>query len=50
MSIVRNVGHSPLMNLAFAPARIFSSIAQTAFSAAVGLWFMAAYVALTEEK
>ncbi len=50
MSILRDVGHLPLMSIAFAPAQIFSSIAQTAFSAAVGLWFMAAYVALTEEK
>jgi hypothetical protein len=49
-SIIRNIGHSPFSSIAFAPAQIVSSIAQSVFSAAVGLWFMAAYVALTEEK
>ena len=49
-AMVHDIGHSPLMNIAFAPAQVVSSIAQTIFSAAVGLWFMAGYVALTEEK
>jgi len=50
MTIARDIGHSPLMSIAFAPAQVISSIAQTVFSAAVGLWFMAGYIALTEEK
>jgi len=50
MSIVRDVAHAPLTSIAFAPAQIVSSFAQSVFSAAVGLWFLAAYVGLTEEK
>src|SRR5207245_249441 len=50
MSIIRDVGHTPFTSIAFAPAQIVSSFAQSVFSAAVGLWFLAAYVGLTEEK
>jgi hypothetical protein len=50
ISFVKDIGHTPLMSIAFAPAQVISSILQSVFSAAVGLWFMAAYVALTEEK
>jgi hypothetical protein len=50
MSMIRDVSHTSFLNLAFAPAQVVSSIFQTVFSAAVGMWFMAAYVALTEEK
>jgi hypothetical protein len=50
MSIMRDIGHVPLASLVFAPAQIISSFAQSVFSAAVGLWFLAAYVGLTEEK
>jgi len=50
MSIIRNIGHTPFTNIAFAPAQILSSIAQTIFSAAVGLWFLASYVGLTEKR
>ena len=50
MSVVRSVGHAPFTNIAFAPAQILSSIAQSVFSAAVGLWFLASYIGLTEER
>lgn len=50
LSFVKDIGHTPLMSIAFAPAQVISSIAQSVFSAAIGLCFMAAYVALTEEK
>ncbi len=50
ISFMKDIGHAPLTSIAFAPAQIISSVAQTVFSAAVGLWFMAAYVGLTEEK
>lgn len=48
MQIAR--GHAPLASIAFAPAQIVVSFAQSVFSSAVGLWFLAAYVGLTEEK
>ena len=50
LSIIKDVGHSTFTSISFAPAQIVSSILQSVFSAAVGMWFMAAYVALTEEK
>ncbi len=40
----------PFVAIAFAPAQILASILQSAFSAAVGLWFLASYVGLTEER
>ena len=49
LSFVRGATNDPF-NFAFAPAQILSSLAQSVFSAAVGLWFLASYVALTEEK
>lgn len=48
MSFSQN--HAPLSGLIFAPVQIASSLAQSIFSAAVGLWFLASYVALTEER
>ena len=50
MSIVRSIGQSPFTSIAFAPAQVLASILQSIFSAAVGLWFLASYVGLTEEK
>jgi len=49
LSFVRGATHDPF-NFAFAPAQILSSLAQSVFSAAVGLWFLASYVVLTEER
>jgi hypothetical protein len=44
-------GHgSPFIGLAFAPARILTSFLQSIFSSAVGLWFLASFVGLTEER
>ena len=43
-------GVTPFMDLAFAPARLISSFLQSIFSAAVGLWFLASFVGLTEER
>jgi hypothetical protein len=43
-------GAPPFINIAFAPAQIVTSLAQTILSSAVGLWFLAAYVGLTEER
>lgn len=44
-------GHgSPLVGLAFAPARIVTSLLQSVFSSAVGLWFLASFVGLTEDR
>lgn len=48
MSIARM--HQPLAGLAFAPAQIGLSFVQSIFTSAVGLWFLACYVALTEER
>lgn len=42
--------HPPLVDLAFAPAQIGLSFLQSIFSSAVGLWFLASYVGLTEER
>ncbi len=50
LSFVRSIGSAPFTSIAFAPTQIISSIAQTVFSAAVGLWFLAAYVEMTEER
>jgi hypothetical protein len=49
MSLVSGATRAPFVNIAFAPAQILSSILQSVFSAAVGLWFLATYVGLTEE-
>ncbi len=49
ISFVRAATHDPF-SIAFAPAQILTSIAQSVFSAAVGLWFLASYVGLTEER
>ncbi len=48
MSIARM--HQPMPDLAFAPAQIGLSFVQSIFTSAVGLWFLASYVALTEER
>ncbi len=48
MSMLRT--QQPLSGFAFAPAQIVVSFAQSIFSAAVGLWFLASYVGLTEER
>lgn len=51
MSLLQQTSHaSAFVSLAFAPARIFSSFLQSIFSAAVGLWFLASFVGLTEER
>jgi hypothetical protein len=50
-SIMQGTSHAaPFMSLAFAPARIVSSFLQSIFSSAVGLWFLASFVGLTEER
>jgi len=50
-SMIHQTTHaSPLVEIAFAPARIVSSFLQSIFSAAVGLWFLASFVGLTEER
>jgi hypothetical protein len=41
-------GHSAYMSLAFAPARIVISIIQSAFGAAVGMWMLASFAALSD--
>lgn len=44
-------GHgAPLVSLMFAPMRIVSSFLQSIFSAAVGLWFLASFIGMTEER
>jgi hypothetical protein len=48
LSLAQN--RAPLTGLAFAPLQIVASFAQAIFSAAVGLWFLASYVSLTEER
>ena len=52
MSLMANAGHGaePLVNLMFAPMRIVSSLLQSVFSAAVGLWFLASFIGMTEER
>ncbi|HEY2092055.1 MAG TPA: hypothetical protein VGJ81_09210 [Thermoanaerobaculia bacterium] len=40
--------HNAYMSLAFAPARIAISILQSAFSAAVGMWMLASFAALSD--
>jgi len=51
MSFLRGSAGAPAFaNIAFAPAQILVSIAQAVFSSAVGLWFLASYVGLTEER
>jgi hypothetical protein len=50
-SLIHQTTHtSPLVEIAFAPARIIGSFLQSIFSAAVGLWFLASFVGLTEER
>jgi hypothetical protein len=51
ISLIHQTSHTPpFVDIAFAPARIVSSFLQSIFSAAVGLWFLASFVGLTEEK
>ncbi|HJT18473.1 MAG TPA: hypothetical protein VJ853_13835 [Thermoanaerobaculia bacterium] len=51
MSMLRSMSHTPApFDIAFAPAQIVSSFLQSIFSAAVGLWFLASYVGMTEER
>lgn len=52
LSILSSTGHNaaPFVSLAFAPARIVASFLQSIFSSAVGLWFLASFVGLTEER
>ena len=51
MSMLRHATSTPaFVDIAFAPAQILTSILQSVFSAAVGLWFLASYVGLTEER
>ena len=51
ISLLHQTSHAPpFVDIAFAPARIVSSFLQSIFSAAVGLWFLASFVGLTEER
>jgi hypothetical protein len=38
------------MSLAFAPARLAISMMQGAFSAAVGMWMLASFAALSDRR
>lgn len=51
MSIFVSVpaAHDTYMSLAFAPARILISMVQGAFSAAVGMWMLASFAALSDK-
>jgi hypothetical protein len=42
--------HDPFMSLAFAPARVVISLLQGAFSAAVGMWMLASFAALSDRR
>lgn len=42
--------HHAVFSLAFAPLQFVSSFAQTIFSAAISAWFLASFVALTEDR
>jgi hypothetical protein len=42
--------HDPFMAFAFAPARIVISLLQSAFGAAVGMWMLASFAALSESR
>jgi hypothetical protein len=42
--------HNPYMGLALAPARVAISIVQSAFSAAVGMWMLASFAALSDRR
>ena len=48
MSILRH--QQPMSFVALAPAQMAMSFLQSVFSAAVGAWFLACFVALTEER
>jgi len=52
MSIMSGASHgaAPLVSLMFAPMRIVTSLLQSIFSAAVGLWFLASFIGMTEEQ
>jgi len=52
MSIMSSASHgaAPLVSLMFAPMRIVTSLLQSVFSAAVGLWFLASFIGMTEER
>ena len=43
-------GVAPLVSLMFAPMRIITSLLQSVFSAGIGLWFLASFVGMTEER
>ena len=43
-------GRDSIVPLLFAPVQIVMSVVQNALSAAMGAWFLAAFVALTEER
>lgn len=42
--------HAPMFGLAFAPLQIVSSLAQSVVSAAIGIWLLACFVSMTEER
>lgn len=48
MSILRH--QQPMMLTFLAPAQIVVSLLQSVFSAATGTWFLASYIAITEER
>jgi hypothetical protein len=52
MSMAVNITsqHAPMSGLAFAPVQIVGSLAQSVVSAAIGIWLLACFVALTEER
>lgn len=43
-------GHDPFMSFAFAPARLVISLLQSAFGAAVGMWMLASFAALSDRR
>jgi len=44
------VAHNAYMSLAFAPARMVISLFQSAFGAAIGMWMLASFAALSERQ
>jgi hypothetical protein len=51
-SIVANISHqhAPLSGLMFAPMQIIGSLLHSVISAAIGVWLLAAFAAMTEER
>jgi hypothetical protein len=51
-SIVANLSnqHAPLSGFAFAPMQIIGSLVHSVISAAVGVWLLACFAAMTEER